>query len=371
MARRKKKKTKTDLSNSVRSIVKKEKPIIGIDIGSSSIKIISMKKNHKLDKWIIETLPIGMMNQGRIEAKEPLAEIIKKALKIYKIKTKHCALYLSSNELIVRELTFPQMEDIHIRENIAHEISSMLPQDHEEYYMDYKVLEYIPGQAEEEEGQLRVLAAAVPENLLRDYVDTLGLAGLKVKYIDVLPNIGGKLCKLIYKRESIIRPKNICMIDFGAKKTETVIYNDGNYSLHKTLNYGGEYLTSLIARETAMDEMDAEDYKFRTNFFEGDPDDPTAKAVHEYFDYLIRDFDRTMEFFSNRNGEPVDKIYIMGGGSLLTGLPTYLEQEFDIKVQPAGDIFNDFKKVGAVGRHISIFSQAIGVTYREEWNHER
>lgn len=367
----KKSKPKTDLSTNVRRIVDKEKPIVGIDIGSSTIKIISMKKNHEFDKWILESVPIGMMNQGKIEAKEPLAEIIKKALKTYKIRTKDCALYLSANELIVRELIFPEMEDTQIRENINQEISSMLPQDHEEYYIDYKVIEYIPGEGEGEEGQLRVLAAAVPDSLLRNYVEVLKMAGLKVKYIDVLPNIGGKFCNLIYMKHSINKPKNVCMIDFGATKTEIVIYKDANYSLHKTVSYGGEYLTSIIAKESGMDEIDAEDYKCQTNFFEGDQDDPIVKEVYEYFDYLIRDFDRTMEFFNNRNGEPVDEIFIMGGSSLLEGLPIYLKETFNIEVKPAGDIFDNFKKVGAVGRHISIFSQAIGVTYREEWENER
>ena len=128
-----------------------------------------MKKNHNFDKWIIEALPIGMINQGRIEAQEPLAEIISAALRRYSIRTKDVALCLSSSELIVRELTFPEMEDEQIRENINQEISSMLPQEHEKYYIDYKILEYLIEPASQKV-KYRVLAVAAPERLLENYV---------------------------------------------------------------------------------------------------------------------------------------------------------------------------------------------------------
>lgn len=371
MATKKQKKSAPNISQgSVRRLVEKEKAILGIDIGSSTVKIVEMKKNHNFDKWIIEALPIGMINQGRIEAQEPLAQIISDALKRYSIRTKDVALCLSSSELIVRELTFPSMEDEQIRENINQEISSMLPQEHEKYYIDYKILEYLvePGEAE---GKIRVLAVAAPEQLLDNYIDTLKQAGLRVNYIDVFPNIAGKLCSLEYRKSSIDRTKNICMIDFGANKTEIVIFQNGNYYLHKTISYGGEYLTSVIAKKADMDEIDAEDYKSQTNFFIGNPDDQVVKQVYDYFEYLVRDFARTMEFYNNRSGESVERVYIMGGGSLLAGLPKYLQEQFSIDVRPAAGVFDNFKKVGAVGRHISIFSQAIGVTFREEWRYER
>ena len=353
----------------VRRIIEKQKPIVGIDIGSSSIKMVSMKKNHELDKWGLESVPIGMINQGKIEAKEPLVKIIKKALKTYKIRTKDCALYLSSNELIIREFTLPEMNDTQIRENIKQEIYSMLPKDHEEYYIDYKVVEYIKNELDEE-GQFRVLAAAAPVKLLFDYLDTLKKAGLKVRYIDVLPNIGGKICDLLYQKESNNKPQNICMIDFGSSKTEVIIYKEGNYSLSKTINSGGDYLTSVISKATNMDEIDAEDFKCTNNLFELDKETQIAIQVDDYFDYLTRDFGRTMEFYKNRNQESIDKLYIMGGGSLLAGLQEYLEEQLEIEVRQVGEIFDDLIQVGAGGSHISVFSQAIGVTYREEWNHE-
>ena len=351
---------------SKRGIVGKQKPILGIDIGSSTIKIVKMDKNHEFGKWVLESTPTGMINQGRIEAIEPLADIIRDSLKTYRINVKDCALYISGSEVIVREFLLPEMEHEQLLANVSEEIFSMLPVDHEEYSIDYKILEYIKDK-EDELGQFRVLVGAVPRGVIDDYVLTLKKAGLKVKYIDVLPNISGKLCNYIYESSHLDKRRNICMLDFGANKTEMIILRNGNYYLHKLINYGGEYLTSRISSKAGMDLIEAEEYKCKTDFFAGNRETAVKKEVQEYFELLNRDFLRTIEFYSNRSHENVDRIYLMGGGSLLIGLPEFLQDQLSIEVRPISDIFEDYQKVGAVGRHISIFAQAIGVTFREEW----
>lgn len=364
-----KKDTSTLFQNSKRSIVKKQKPIIGIDIGSSSIKLVNMKKNQSLDKWALEMVPTGMINQGRIEATEPLTEIVSGILKKYSIKTKECALYISGGELIVRELILPEMNEEQILENIHQEIISMLPMDHDDYLIDYKILEYLKD-VNEEVGKLRVLVAAVPKELVNDYIFALKKAGLKVVYVDVLPNITGKLCNWVNNGRLQSFPKNICMIDFGSKKTEIIIMKNGNYYLHKTITYGAEYLTSMISMKSGMDLIEAEEYKCRTNFFKGSENDPVNKQVFDYFDFLLRDFERTMEFYTNQNHENIDRVYIMGGGAMLEGLAGFMQSQLSMDVKLIADIFEDFQKVGAIGRFISVFSHSIGATFREEWKHE-
>ena len=69
----------------------------------------------------------------------------------------------------------------------------------------------------------------------------------------------GKLCKYMEKNGSKALQRNICMIDFGAKKTEIIIMRDGNYYLHKMISYGGEYLTSTISSKSDMDLIEAEE----------------------------------------------------------------------------------------------------------------
>ncbi len=357
----------TNLNRNPLRLQRNQQPIIGIDIGSSSIKMVQMKKNNRLHKLGFEKIPEGLVNQGRIEASQPLAEIVKDLMTKYKIKGSECSLCLSGSEMIVRELKLPEMSENQIMDNIKHEITSFLPLNHDEYCIDYKVLDYIQSE-NNGPGKLSVMVAAVPGNLVQSYINTLKKAKLKVVYVDIIPNIAGKIAKWIMGSNNLnVHHSNVCMIDFGARNTNVVILKDGNYFIHKTINSGGDYLTALIAEKSDMDLIEAEEYKIRNKFFTKNIHDEMSVHVKTFFDFIINDIERTIEFYTNRNNQKsIDQIYIMGGGSLLHGLPEYLEEHLSLKVFRISDMITHFKYGNKSGESIAFFSQAIGSTMREE-----
>ena len=345
---------------------KSQLPVIGIDIGSSYIKVVQMK-NKKVIKCGMEALPEGMINQGRIEAPAQLAQVIKKLLKNSKISGNECCICLSGNEIVVRELKLPEMDVAQIMENINHEITSFLPMNQEEYCIDYKILEYLPPQ-EGTLGKLRIMVAAVPNNLVQAYIDTLKLIKLKTVYVDVVPNVFSKLTKQL-TIQGVLQEhmNNIGIIDFGAYSTNVMIVKDLNYFLHKSITNGGDYLTSQIAKKQNIDNMEAEEYKRKINFFENNFHNNDYLYVKNYVDYQINDIERTIDFFKNRNNQiGIDILYITGGGSLLKGLPEYLKEHFNVEVTPLTSILRQLKKSDESMQSMAFYSQAIGVTLREE-----
>lgn len=337
------------------------KPIIGIDIGSKTIKIVQIKKNDKITKTVCETIPEGMLQHGRIEASTQLAEMIRRILKVNKIAGDHCALCLSGNDIIVRELKLPEMNQNQIMDNIKHELTSFLPLNHEEYCIDYKVLEFLPSQ-DGTAGKIRIMVAAVPNEIVNSYINTLKKAKLKVDYVDVIPNVAGKLAKRIMMNTSAgSQYKNIGFIDFGALTTNIILLKEGNYFIHKTIANGGEYLTSQIAEKLNIDPSEAEAYKKKTYFFSDDNNE--TLHVKNIIDYMITDIERTIDFFKNRNNQVgIDHLYLMGGGSLLKGLPAYMKEHLYIEVSYLTDLFEQLKK----NDEVAVFPQAIGAALREE-----
>lgn len=345
---------------------KSQETMIGIDIGSSFIKAVQMK-NGKVIKMGMEVLPDGMVNQGRIIAQAQLAEVIKKLLKTNRIKGKSCSVCISGNELIVRELKLPEMNEKQIMENIQHEITSFLPMNQDDYCIDYKILEYLPPQ-EGSLSKLRIMVVAAPSNLLQTYIDTLKLANLKTEFIDVGPNIVSKLAKQIMMKGGLKgNTKNIGIIDFGAYSTNMIILKDGNYFLHKAITNGGDYLTSQIAKKIEIDSMEAEEYKKKINFIENNYHNNEYLYIKNYIDFLIMDIERTIEFYKSRNNQiGLDMIYITGGGSLLKGLPEYLKEHFGIEVASWSNALQHYRKSNENADRLVFFSQAIGATLREE-----
>lgn len=353
------------MSRREQSYQKGVKPIIGIDIGTSNIKVVQMKKGNRVARYGMEPIPVGMINQGRIETPPQLTQVIKKTISKYKISGNECALCLSAHELVVRELKLPEMGESQIIDNIKHEITSFLPLDHDEYCIDYKVLEYIKTQ-DNAPGTLRIIVAAVPNNLVEPYIETLKKANLKVTYVDVIPNIAGKLAKWLSMGNSGSGNNDICIIDIGAHTTNIVILKDGNYFIHKTIINGSEYITSIIEDKMNVDFMEAEEYKMSNNFFNNSISNNASTHVVNFIDYLIMDIERILEFYRNRNNQKgVDQIYLMGGGSLLKGLPQYVAEHIGIRTTLLSEALPLTNGLDS-SSHPSVFYNAIGATMREE-----
>lgn len=361
------------IDNVYESILEKRKtlskkgaqPIIGVDIGSNFIKVVKMKKNNKIHKLAIEPVPKGLISQGRIEAQEPLVNLLRDIHRRYKIPGKDCAVCISGSEIVVRELTFPAMEQSQIESNIRHEISSFLPYKYEDYYVDYKITDHIKAD-DDSMGKIKILVVAAPKGQVSTYVETFKKAGLNLKYIDVTPNVIAKLSKAVAIATGRSEVDDIAIIDFGAQSIDVSVLHQGNYSLHRAIPTGGEYLTSTIAEKLDVDEIEAEEYKCKTNFFIDDKD-PVSMHVQRYFDYNIKEIVRILEFFINRTqDEGVEQIYIMGGGSYLKGLPGYLKRQLGVNVYPLSDALEMFRGDINQKEYLAVLFNAIGATMRED-----
>jgi type IV pilus assembly protein PilM len=191
---------------------------------------------------------------------------------------------------------------------------------------------------------------------------------LKVTYIDVVPNIAGKLAKWIMINHPADKTyNNIGIIDFGATVTSITILKDGNYFIHKNITSGGDYITSQIADKLNIDFNEAETFKKKNNFFENSLKNNDNLSVRNTIDYLITDFERTIEFYKNRNNHiGVDRIFLIGGGSLLKGLSGYIKEHLNVEVSFLSDELTQGLKNRDILSQYVVYAQAIGATLREE-----
>jgi len=343
------------------NLLKMQKSMIGIDIGFSAIKIVQIK-NNKVVKCGMKTIPEGMMNQGRIMEPSQLVSNIKLLLKENKISGDLCAICISGNEIIVREMKLPEMNENQIMENVRQEITSFLPINQEEYIVDYKILDYIEPK-EGVNGKLKIMVAAVPNSMAQSYLDVLKMANLKICYIDVFPNIAGKLAQQITSGKA----GNIGIIDFGAYSTNFIITKDGNYILHKTMTNGGDYLTTQISKKYNIDMLDAEEMKKKKDFFVNNYQNGENRFVETYMNYLVTDMERTIDFFKNNNNQVgLDSIYITGGGSLLKGLPAFLNQHLNLEINHLSNALRQYTRNNSTSDEMAFYAHAIGSTLREE-----
>lgn len=359
----KKKKDNLSVIKNPADLNKPAKPIIGIDVGTNQVKIVQMKGNGRIKSFGIGNVPEGLINQGKVEAPEPFAAMIKQVMKANHIKGKNCALCLSNNDVIIREQRLPLMSDKQIRDNIMHSITTVLPLAPSEYSINYRLIETIT--SEDGRQELRLMVVAVPISLIRSYIKALRKAGLNVQYIDVSANAKEKLYNYVSKNRGISSKRNLCLIDFGANKTDIMILKNGRYYLHTTFSSGSNNLNAIIAEIFETDLFTAEEYKKKLDFFSNSEN--SYPQILNFFDYLIVDIERAIEFYKNRNSQDeLDGIYISGGGSLTQGLRDYLEEQLGIPVHLMSELLEIYAGRGRK-ELLAYCSDAIGVTLRREW----
>ena len=212
----------------------KAKSLIGIDIGSRQLKIVKSKAG-KVAKVAIGEIPEGVLDASYIQSKSLLSDIISSTMRRAGISGGKCALCLSNAEVIIRVFEFPDMGRDELKENVLYEISDHLPVDLDRYTVDYRVLE----EKTTESGKtLLVYVAAIPTELLRDYIRVLSKSNLKVEYIDLPDNTIEKIMLLSsYGNINYLKIK-VLPIDFGAVNTKVSILKEGVFAVSKVVNTG-------------------------------------------------------------------------------------------------------------------------------------
>ncbi|MCR5585133.1 MAG: pilus assembly protein PilM [Lachnospiraceae bacterium] len=190
-----KKKENVTFKKTKNVIVLPKKHTMGIDIGSKNIKLAVVKGDRILSA-VSEPIPNGVVVDGAIEAPQILVKSLRAARKRLKGSVKKGTLCLSGKDLIMREITLPQMKEDQVLTNIKNELSNIYLLASGDYTIDYRILETINNPFTGEKS-MRVLVVSAPKSLISDYIKVCRKAGIKLERIDVLPNAHTKLIRKI------------------------------------------------------------------------------------------------------------------------------------------------------------------------------
>ncbi len=341
----------------------KQQKIVGIDIGAHSIQMVSGTGKGTVSKVISVDLPDRVVTNMQISVPDLLTQALKQAKKSGRISGSKCALCLGGSDVIIRHLVLPYMNDEQIYQNVINEISSYLPVDTTKYSIDYSVQEAI---ATEGATQLKVMVVAISKELLKDYINVLKNAGLKVVYVDIMENAQEKLIRILAPRLTFPTP-NFAIMDIGSETTNITAYQNGRFFVNKVVNSGGNQLSERMAERLNIDLLTAEATKRTTDLLshQGDPDG--HMVVAEFVDQLVFEAIRVFDYFKSRNAsESIDQLFLCGGTSMLPGIKHYIEDSLHMNITLLEDMMPMlFAAHGAQNINYSLFAGAIGATFRE------
>ena len=314
--------------------IPKKNQLIGLDIGSYSIKLVEIehKKKGKLLKNIgIAHIPPGSLLPDGIKDPNPIKKAISSLFKNLKVKNRKVAIGLPCASVIAKKVSLAETEDLDLEEAIRHEAEQFIPFDIEEVNLDFDIMDTIYEEGEDM-GRLEIIVVAAKKELINSYVSLL-------QDIDISPSIVDVDVFAIQNCFELSNPKAdpekiYLLIDIGAQTINTNVIK-GNVSLFvRGSNLGGIQLTKRIAEEFQISFEDAEKIKLGATQLEEDQNKKIKSIFEEVVEEWVNEIRGNIQFINRTYpGEEIEKIFITGGCSKIEGLKERLTNQLEIPAE--------------------------------------
>lgn len=304
------------------------KNLVGVDIGSSSIKIAQLKelrKGYSLVKVGYQDLPPQTVVDGHVMNSGAVVEALMKLFNDHKIKQKEIALGVSGQSVIIRKITVPLMTPAELDEQITWEAEQHIPFDIKDVHVDYEVLRRRP-----EAGQMDLLLVAAKRDEINDYANIAREAKLKPVVID----IDAFTVQNIFDVSRGLPPNQIvALINVGASLSSLNIISNGVSAFTRDIANGGNAISEEIQKQLAVPYDQAETYK-RGGEEAGMVPKQVVDIVSTVSDSIAAEIQRSLDFYLATSGEgELSRIYLTGGTANLPQLVSAIERRSRVQVE--------------------------------------
>ncbi|MDO8748167.1 MAG: pilus assembly protein PilM [Candidatus Omnitrophota bacterium] len=296
----------------------KQEPSIGLDIGSSSLKLIELEKKGK--EKILKRFSYVELTPGA-----DLGNSLSDFLKSQKLAGRQVNISVSGQSVVTRYLSWPRMTMNELKNAMQFEAKEYIPFPLEEVVLDCAIIK-----DNFENSKMLIVLAAIKKVILQERLGLLEKAGFVPKIIDVdcfcLANIFAKSYRV---SDASVKEKTIALLNIGAQTTNMAIIDSGALRFSRDISFGvkGSALAGLSAEITT-----------------------------------------SIDYYENQNGRPVEKLLLSGGGSYSQDTLNFLSHQLNLPV----DSFDILSGV-AVDQNLNleefkpkknIFTVALGLALR-------
>ena len=309
--------------------------VLSVDITNESITIIeltaSAKKQTYIHNVIIFETPEDSYEDGVIKEPNKIAAAIREQLAAKGINNKNVIFVLSSTKIVNREVVIPFVKENKIRGIINANSSEYFPVNIEDYVVSHSVLETVTDA--EGNKQLRVLAVAAPQQMVKSYYDLGAMAGLNVVSLDY---IGNAMLQLI--KTQTTASATTMVIQLGSESTVLNIVQGDNLLLQRTVPHGTNPVVNVVMDEKGVDATTAMTLLQNDRLITVDFDDNETTGA---FRYLINNIGRVMDFYASRNPDkPIEDVFLTGDGALIRGIDGLCKVQLNVNTRIMDSLYN-------------------------------
>ena len=309
--------------------------LIGIDIGSHSIKIVDIddgKRGMVLKNFGMIELPQDSLVEGSIKEMEIVSSALKNLLKNLKIKNKNVATSISGYSVIVKKITIPKREEGGLEKSIQSEAEQYIPFDINDVNLDFQILPSEKEGAEEEEKEelMDVLLVAAKKDMVEEYISLLHLTDLNPMVLDIDAFALQNAFEISNHEQSGCH----ALVNIGAQQLTINVIKDGASIFTRDSSYGGSQITSGIQQKLNISYQEAEMIKLGAKPLETEK----KPIIEEIFSSTVtkwaQEVKRALDFVATTFIDvKVENVLLSGGSSLIKGFSKYLGLETGLKIE--------------------------------------
>ena len=376
----------------------KKSPLIAIDIGSSSIKLVQLRElkrgKYELAHFGIMPLTEECIVEGLIKKPELVAEALNKLIKTEKIQSNYAVSSVAGESVFTKKIKVPVMSKEELSKRITNNTQNYIPFDIDDVALDFEILSTI--RADEEEGFktteqvnflhdsqdndvqvessddsikmrdfMEVLLVAVKKNTINERSNILKAAGLKPVIIDLDVFALMNAARLTKDLSSM---GNVALVDLGDSFTHINIIQGGAVHCALDIPIGGGYLTNVLMSKFKVPFEQILAIK-RGKFSSDIKEDEVIEAILEAHKKVLKEIKKYFEYFIILSNHQIERVFLCGGGSMIRGIDGFFNDYLKIPVEtldPMQGIKVNPKKFNQslINEMSSLYGVALGLATR-------
>lgn len=318
------------------------KKFLGIDIGTSSIRVVELSRKGgkrflenygEIRTSSLQKAPFRIFEKNTLVlSNREIAQAISAILTETGIQNREVNFSIPDFASFFTNFELPPMTEKEIPLAVRYEARSYIPLPLSDITLDWSV---IGGKVSDSlKTALKILVVAIPNEVINQYQEIAKLSRLELKSLEAE---AFALSRSLAKNEK----KIIAIVDIGARSTTCNILENGILKTSHSFNISGNELTEILSKSLRVDYKKAEELKKNLGItFEGETEKNIREILLPLIDAISVEIKKVFESFHRQEGKEIEKIILAGGSALLPGLNEYFFEEFKKEFKIANPFVN-------------------------------
>lgn len=328
--------------------------MIGLDIGSKTIKIVELGKEGASYSLIASGVVgySGNTVDKMADEKEmsSIAQVVKKLCYEARISSKEVVISIPESLAFTRTIKFPPLTDAEIDSAIKWEAEQYIPIPASEAVIQHTILKRDSTSATP--GVL-VLLVAAPRMIVEKYVKVTQLAGLTPIAVET------ELIALSRCLAPI--DKTVLLVDLGGSSTNIAVTNKGLLSFSRSLSIAGDAFTRAVSQVLSVTPQQAEAYKKTYGLAAAQLEGKIKGALDPVFSLVVDEIKKAVNYYlSEEKGDSPTSLILSGGSSGMPEIISILSKALSVEVS-LGNPFQKVKLSPDIAQKLAPFAPLYGV----------